>query len=152
MDVVDGAVRISTQKWMDWYVYMQDNSEGNVRGWKGDPGQQGHFVFTKVAQPSPDGTVRYLVSPKEWPNWYMYMQNNGDGNVRGWPGDPGEQGHWIITRKGTVIVGGREIPTYVLHTERWPGWYMYMQDNAAGNVGGWNGDPGIQGYFIFERI
>ena len=142
---------MSTQKWPDWYAYMQNNAEGNVAGRNGDPGEQGHWIFTKVTQPSPGNVDRYLISPKQWPNWYMYMQDNPEDNVRGWPSDPGEQGYWIITEKGTVIIGNKSITTYVLRTERWPDRYMYMQDNAAGNVRGWKGDPGIQGYFIFEE-
>jgi len=79
------------------------------------------------------------------------MQDNSKGNVRGWQGDPGPQGHWMITQKGTVIVGGQSLPTYVFNPERWRNWYMYMQDNSKGNVRGWKGDPGIQGYFIIKQ-
>jgi len=137
---------MSTQKWMNWFVYMQSNSEGNVRGWKGDPGNQGHWNITQIGS-----TNKYLLSPKEWPNRYLYMQDNSKGNVRGWQGDPGPQGHWMITQKGTVIVGGQSLPTYVFNPERWRNWYMYMQDNSKGNVRGWKGDPGIQGYFIIKQ-
>ena len=145
MSPSDSHLLLSTQKWMNWNVYMQSNNEGNVRGWKEDPGQQGHWKITQIGS-----TNKYLLSPKEWPDWYMYMQNNVEGNVRGWKGDPGPQGHWMITQKGTVIVNGQSIPTYVLCTEKWPSCYMYMQNNATGNVRGYEGDPGIQGYFIMK--
>ena len=140
-------VQISTQKWMDWYVYMQNDIVGNVRGCIGDPGPQGHWKITQIGD-----TGKCLLSTKQWPNWYMYMQDNNVGNVRGWNGDPGPQGHWIMEQKGTVIVNGQNIPTYVFYNEKWPNWYVYMQDKATGNVRGWNGDPGIQGYFVFKQV
>ena len=138
---------MSTQKWMDCYVYMQDNGSGNDRGWEEDPGPQGYWKITQI-----ESTDKYLLSPMKWPNWYMYMQDNSDGNIRGWKGDPGPQGHWMITQKGTVIVNGQSVPTYVFSTCKWPDWYMYMQDNYAGNVRGCKGDPGIQGYFIMNEV
>ena len=139
---------MSTQKWMDWYVYMEFNSEGSVRGWKGDPSRQRHWNITQIGS-----TNKYLLSPRRWPNWYMYMQDNSrhNGNVRGWQGDPGPQGHWMITQKGTVSVGNQSLPTYVFNTERWPKRYIYMQNATAGFVRGWDGDPGIQGYFIMRK-
>ena len=35
----------------------------------------------------------------KWPNWYdnVYMQSNGEGNVRGWEGLAGYQGEFIFT-------------------------------------------------------
>lgn len=116
-----------------WFMYMQDNGDGNVRGWQGDPGDQGHLLFTRRY----DETT-YLLSTKKWPNWYLYMQDVGDGNVRGWDGDPGPQGHFLI--KGHPFKN-----CYLISTEQWPGWYMYMQDVDDGNIRGWEGDPGDQG-------
>ncbi len=43
-----GPFRISTLKWPEWFVYMQDNKEGNVRGWKTTPGNQGEFLFEQI--------------------------------------------------------------------------------------------------------
>ena len=82
----------------------------------------------------------------------MYMQNGADGNVRGWNGDPGHQGHWYVEQKGTVIIEEQHIPTYTFKPKAYPAWYMYMQKNADGNVRGLNGDPDTQGYFIFTAI
>lgn len=123
---------------------MENAAEANVRGYNGDPGEQGHWLFTEVSG------GRYLISPKKWPNWYMYMQDNGTGNVKGWNGDPGPQGHWKLTKKDTTTIGDRNFNTYLLSTEKWPNWFMYMENNASGNVRGWNGDPGVQGHFIYE--
>merc|ERR1712232_1539584 len=36
---------MSQKKWPDWFMYMTDASDGNVRGWKVDPGPQGHWIF-----------------------------------------------------------------------------------------------------------
>lgn len=116
-----------------WFMYMQDKGDGNVRAWKGDPGVQGHLLFTKRA-----GDTSFLLSTKKWPNWYVYMQDQGDGNVRGWEGDPGPQGHFLIKAHPYKSC-------YLLSTKQWPDWYMYMQDQGDGNVRGWEGDPGDQG-------
>jgi len=72
---------------------MQDNGDGNVRGWdKEDPGPQGWWIIKK--NPLKDNT--YLFSTEKWPNHYKYMQDNGDGNVRGYECDPGPQGWYNI--------------------------------------------------------
>ena len=136
---------MSTQRWMNWYVYMAKT----VRGWEGDPGPQGHWNITQIGS-----TNKYLLSPQGWPNWYMYMQDNSplhQCNVKGWQGDPGPQGHWMITQKGTVIVGNQSLPTYVFTTEQWPNRHMYMQNVGGGYVKGYDGDPGRQGYFIMRK-
>lgn len=36
------------EKWCNWYMYMDDGFTGNVRGSKGDPGDQGHFILKKT--------------------------------------------------------------------------------------------------------
>lgn len=136
---------LSPEKWQNWYMYMENNSKGNFRGWNGDPGPQGHWLFTEI-----DSTTnRFLVSPKEWPNWYMYMENNKECSVRGWNGDPGPQGHWIATAKDTVTIDGETFVTHVFSPEKWPKWFMY-EDNKEGSIWDWNGDPGSQGYFIMK--
>lgn len=76
---------------------------------KRDPGEAGQWIFTKVNHPYADKTPRYLISPKKWPNWYIYMQDIAGHNVRGCPNDPGQQGHWIIEQKP---VEGKQ--TYVI--------------------------------------
>ena len=137
---------MSTQKWMNWYVYMKNNDERNVHGWKGDPGPQGHWNITQIGSSN-----KYLLSPRRWPNWYMYMQKGANSGIYGWQGDPGPQGHWMITQKGTVIVGNQSLPTYVFTTEQRSNRYMYMQNFSQGNLCGWDGDPGVQGYFIMRK-
>lgn len=130
------VLRLATLRWRHWFVYMQNNSTGNVRGYGGIPGDQGELIFT----PNENGT--YLISTKKWPNWYFYMQDIKDGNIRGWQGDPGPQGHWRVKPRGDGSI--------LLCTEKWDNWYMYMQDNAEGNMRAWQGDPGPQGYFVLS--
>ena len=132
---------MSTQKWTDIYVYA--DILGMIIGFRGDPGQQGHWNFTQIGS-----TNKYLLSPQRWPNWYLYMQGH---TVSGWRGDPGPQGHWMITQKGTVSVGDQSLPTYVFTTEQYPNRYMYMQNFFQGKLCGWDGDPGVQGYFIMRK-
>ena len=132
-----GVFRMSTVKWPNWYVYMESNREGNVRGWGSLPGYQGEFIFTSLGESN-----LYLISPKSWPTWYLYMENNSTGNVRGKEGDPGEQGHWRIKP--------RHDGSFMLSTTKWEHWHIYMQDNAVGNVRGYGGDPGPQGHFVLS--
>lgn len=91
--------RAAPKEWPNWYMYMQNGADGNVRGWNGDPGHQGHWYVEQK------GTViieeqhipTYTFRPKAYPAWFMYMQKNGDGNVRGLNRDPGTQGYFIFT-------------------------------------------------------
>merc|ERR1712060_198326 len=116
-----------------WFMYMRDNGYGNVRGWKGDPGVQGHLVFTKRP-----GESSYLLSTKKWPDWYLEMGHQSDAPVRGWKGDPGPQGYWLIKAHPYKSC-------YLITAEQWPGWYMEMGHQSDGPVRGWEGDPGDQG-------
>jgi len=129
---------LTTEKWSEWYEYMQDNKEGNVRGWDVNPGSQGHWKI--IENPKQPGT--YLLSSKKWPTCYMYMQDMHDGNVRGYDKeDPGPQGWWIIKKNPL------RDDTYLFSTAKWPNHYKYMQDVGSGNVRGHEDDPGPQGWY-----
>jgi hypothetical protein len=137
-----GKYMLTTAKWPEWYTYMQDNDEGNVRCWGSDPGHQGLFQFKSVK--GCNGT--FLISTVKWPDWFMYIQDNDAGNVRGWKGDPGEQGYWKL----------KNVPSspgfYVLCSVKWPDWFIYVQDNKEGNVRAWQGNPGEQGHFKLHPV
>lgn len=120
-------------------MYSQDTSDGNVRGWTGDPGPQGHIVLKDMGD-------HYMISTQRWPHWYVYMQNNDPGNVRTWDGDPGPQGHWII-KENTLEPG-----TYRLSTKEWQSHHLYMQNKDDGNCRGWKHDPGEQGWWTFKPL
>ena len=100
---------------------MEDNDTANVRGWKGDPGPQGHWLFAKI----PGTLDTYLIGSKQQPDCYMYMEDNDEGNVSGFRGDPGLQGHWTVTSISTVTIDGKTVKTYALATVKWPNWYIY---------------------------
>ena len=86
---------------------MENNKEGNVQGNKGDPGPQGHWYIT------PKGLIRleeggdlvpyFLISPRQWNHWHMFVDGDRTGNVKGASGgDPGPQSH-IVFKKAPVI-------------------------------------------------
>ena len=128
---------MTTKKWPNWYVYMQDyDSLFNVQGKKGHPGEQGEFKFTSAQR-----SGYYLISSKHWPNRYLYMHNDRHKSVQGWEGDPGPQGHWLITprRDGSIL----------LSTEKWSDHYMYMQNWFGGDILGTK-EPNEQAYFILS--
>ena len=92
----------------------------------------------KYSLPFKGGVFR--ISTVKWPNWYVYMASNKDGNIRGWGGLPGYQGEFIFTPLG-------ENNLYLISPKSWPTWYLYMEDDRTGNVRGKEGDPGEQGHW-----
>ena len=70
--------------------------------------------------------------------------NSSTANVRSYKGDPGPQGHWIVTKTDDEY--------YQFSTEKWPNWYMYMQNLPGGNVSGLEGDPGSKGKFYLMAM
>lgn len=142
----EGIYRFSTSKWAKCFMYMQDNKDGNVRGWdQEDPGPQGWFRLRHVVDATGKKTAYWFIEPLAFQNWSVYMQDNGDGNVRGWNGDPGPQGHWKIETHQM------KEKSYRFSTKKWPTHYMYMQDNSDGNVRGWEEDPGDQGWWTVSK-
>ncbi len=133
-----GPFQLSSSRWPEWFVYMQDTVGGNVRGCKGIPGTQGDLIFTPVK----GNEDYYLISTVCWKDWYFYMENNSDGNVGGCKDDPGAKGYWKITPNsdGSFLLSPKEYPT----------WNMYMQNTATGNIRGYNGNPGSQAHFKFS--
>lgn len=129
-----GPYLLTTQKWIDWFVYMQDDDVGTVRGWKGPPGNQGNLMFKPILN-----SKYFLISTGHWPDRYFCLKDINTANVVGTHGDPGSRGHWCITTRGDG--------SFTLSTEQWPTWHIYMQDNPDGSVVGQDGDPGEQGYF-----
>ena len=129
-----GVFRMTTVKWPDWYVKMNDDEKGDLQGKQGYPGQQGEFKFTRI------GYHYYFISPRRWPDWYVYMEEK-NGNVRGCKGRPGSEGHWRVVPRsdGTVL----------LSTERWRGCYMCMKNKPSGDVQGTE-EPDEQAYFILS--
>lgn len=76
---------------------------GNVRGSNGNPGPQGHWYIT------PKGLIRledngpyvpyFLLSPRKWNHWHMFVDDDKKGNVIGASGgDPGPQAHILMKK------------------------------------------------------
>lgn len=61
-------------------------------------------------------------------------------------GDPGNRGHWSITR-------GERSGTYQLSIEgEIRDWFLYMDDTLDGNLRGKDGDPGPEGEWYFAKL
>lgn len=130
-----GYFRMSSVKWPDWYVYATWSN--NVQCMDGYPGDDGRFKFDLMGE-------YYLISPRKWPEYYLYITGLR-GDVRIYEGDPGSQGHWLITPcdDGTIV----------LTTEKWPQYYMYVQDSPSGDVQGISTKPedlDNRAYFILS--
>lgn len=93
----DGTWLISTKAYPNWFVYMQDSEDGNVRCWEEDPGEQGWWNVEHFRCPEGRVTQAMKLTTAKWPEWFLYEQNQEDGNVRGWSGDPGPQGWLVLT-------------------------------------------------------
>ena len=87
-----GKFLLSTKKWPGryWYVTFV---EGNVEGWKGDPGPQGYWKFTiKNAR-----TRTFVLTTCKWPEWHMYMYEGPfNRNVKTKKGNPAPLGQFIL--------------------------------------------------------
>ena len=140
-----------TKKWPDWYVYMENNKIGNVRGQNGDPGAKGHWKISVAPGSTPENLLLRF-SPKQWPNWFMCMDTDSTGNIIGSNGDPGPRGYWKLTDKEKTKVGDVDFEVFALSPKQWPDWYAYMVNDSQANLRGWNGDPGEQGYFMMKKI
>ncbi len=133
-----GVYRMSPQQWIgDWYAYMENNPEGNVRGIQNIPGQQGDFVFTPVTH---YGSGLFMISVKTWPDWFLYTESTNKLNVRACKGDPSFKGYYSIVPRSDNTILIKQVDDI----------YIYMQKNGTGNLGGWHGDPGPQGYWFIE--
>jgi hypothetical protein len=81
---------------------MQNVEDGNVRHWDEEAegegvGPQGLWKILRVGE-TDEGEPVFSMNTMQWPNWFMYVQNNSEGNVRGWKGDAGHPGHFIFTK------------------------------------------------------
>ena len=124
---------IVSVKWPEWYVYMADDAFGNLKGWKGHPGDQGIFKI----EPHDGGTLK--ITTRRWEDYHVYMDMTK--NVRGCRGDPGNQGYWKFNCK--------DIRTrmFTLTPVEYPSYYMHMAKNAWGGVSGKDGNLDDSCYF-----
>ena len=125
------------------YLYLQNTHDGNARGWKGDPGDQGHFKFEK----NEDGT--YLMSTKIWPEWHMFMQINEECNVRAYDWKTCTEAKWTITKVKHPVLND----VFHFTNIEQPTKYLYMQNDENLNVRDWSDeDPHNQKCWIFKPV
>ena len=74
-----GKFLISTNRWKDFYIYMQNGPGGDIHAWKGDPELQGHWIITIKDLVK----HRVVLSPAKWPNWYMCITSLFSEDVKG---------------------------------------------------------------------
>ena len=58
---------MQTVAFNNWFVYCQNNEEGNTRMWEGEPGPQGQFQFIE----NEDGT--FLMKTDNFPNSIQFQ-------------------------------------------------------------------------------
>ena len=148
---LSGPYMLSTEKWPDWQMAVESQSNRNVAGVSGDPGTKGYFVFTKHGC-SPN--EYYTISPQSHPE-AVYMGSDSTGNVQIKPSvSPDDDAKWKIELKGTTRTSGGLSVTYYHFTPiAYPNWHMYVDCDAKGNVRGACGDnPGPQANILFRQI
>ena len=124
---------------------------GNVSGVAGDSGAAGYWEFIYTGYNRTITPHYYLIRQKQWPNWYIYMENNPTGNVRGQYGKPGQQGEWQIDIAPPIDIDGELVSTFDIRPRQWPGWRMVMKDDSTANVEGQPiTDPGLG--IAFKRV
>ena len=112
-----GEVKVAMAKRPDLYWYMKSTPfYYDLHYGKGDHGDKGVFIVT----PHCDGGGKYLISCKEWPDYYLYMKNFLDGRVMSHKGDPGPQGHWKFIIKDIPSRSG----IFTLTQCEWPNCYV----------------------------
>jgi hypothetical protein len=63
---------LSPEAWPTWYAYMVRNTQGLIRGWDSDPGDQGYWIV-EVIQTIDANTDVVTLKPRKWPQYYMYL-------------------------------------------------------------------------------
>ena len=87
---------ITNKKWPNYFVYMQDNSAGNIKGWKGNPGIQGEWKLSVHNFSEKSQNFTFTLAPKKWLDHNIYIQNKKKGLLYGWKGDIGDEGHFVL--------------------------------------------------------
>jgi len=77
---------------------MSNTDNGRVQSTSTKPGPEGMWKITATS----DGM--FTLSPKKWPAWYMYMENDYIGTVIGCKNTPGDQGTFTITSAWNRII------------------------------------------------
>ena len=120
-------------KWPEWYAY---DSIGNLRGWKGHPGDHGRF---KIEPQRDELQGTFKITTRWRDGYYVYMDKTAFKNVRVSRRDPGNQGYWKFNIKDV------RARTFTLTTVEHPNCHMHME--LLGNISGKNGNLDDSCYF-----
>ena len=77
-------------------------------------GNQGQFYLDVIS--AEDNT--FYIRSKNWPTWYVIMNDDSEGTCRGQGSRPGTNGQWKLVKypNGSIL----------LTTEKWPTWFLYV--------------------------
>lgn len=123
------------------YWKMENDNEGNIIG----STQIGESSKIHIVEHPKISNV-YIMATERWKDWFIYMQSNETGNIRGWKSDPSDQGYFTFEKSDFSF---KDIPAYKIKSYKWPNYYIYMEE--GGNVRGCKENPGIKGYFIIQE-
>ncbi|XP_061177628.1 uncharacterized protein LOC133186387 [Saccostrea echinata] len=92
---LDNIFYIRSKKWPSYYVYV-DRKFGWCWSVSGQPGPEGQWKVIKLEGTS--GIPQYLMSPLQWPCYFIFMSSTPDGTVKGTYDlrDIKEKGLWEI--------------------------------------------------------
>jgi hypothetical protein len=76
----DNIFHIRSKKWKEYHVTMRNNPWGFCAGEKETPHKKGQW---KILQFEIKGQTKYVLSPLEWPCYFIYMTDSLWGHVRG---------------------------------------------------------------------
>ena len=127
-----GSFTITTVAYPDRYMHVDDT--GKVTGSKTTRQE-----FTII--PHDGGT--FLIRQASF-DWYLCMKDSASGEVKGHKRCPGLEGFWCVECNDI------KSRTLLLNSAKWPKLHVYMKDDNVASVSSQNGDPGIQGHFIFK--
>ena len=63
----EGAFLISSRRWPDYYLYIMNTPLREIVARKGDPGSQGHWIFTAIDRQA----CVFTLSTRKWPKSYL---------------------------------------------------------------------------------
>ncbi|CAC5417509.1 unnamed protein product [Mytilus coruscus] len=125
---------IRPQRWLEHWAVMSNLPAGTIWSTKKCDNKR-DIVFNFKSISKVDNI--FLISPVQWPSWFMYMDESGA--VRGQNEKKGPKREWKIVRLGEE--------KYMMCTRRWPSKFIYMDGGMFGKVFGGYKPKGSKGYF-----
>lgn len=132
-----GEHYLRPQKWTNWYMMMGGGAAGFMKGSR-SLNSQSKFYFDTIS--SDDNT--FFIRNVRWSTWYVIMNSDVNGICRGWGSKPGKNGQWKVIK----FSDGRYMLSPLSSLDR----FIYMKNDAWGNIWSHSGDPGIQGHWLIN--